>query len=89
MTIEALGWASSVVLVLTIGSQVYKQWDADTSLGVSPWLYIGETAASLGFCTYSVIIDNWVFVVTNGILTLYGIVGLVIWRRHKRRGKAD
>ena len=38
MTIEALGWASSCVLVLTIGAQVYKQWHDDTSKGVSPLL---------------------------------------------------
>jgi hypothetical protein len=44
--------------------------------------------ASSGFCTYSVLIQNWVFVVTNAMLTIYGFLGLAIYARHKRRGKA-
>ena len=88
MTIEAIGWASSVVLVLTIGTQVYTQWRDDTSKGVSPWLFVGEVVASAGFCAYSFIIGNWVFVVTNAMLTIYGFLGLAIYAHHKRRGKA-
>ena len=86
--IELIGWASSCVLVLTLGAQVYKQWRDDTSKGVSPWLSVGEVVASSGFCAYSILIANWVFVVTNAMLTVYGLLGIAIYARHKRRGKA-
>ena len=46
---EVIGWASSLILVLTIAKQVYKQWQDETSEGVSKWLFIGQLAASLGF----------------------------------------
>jgi len=50
---DAIGWASSVVLVLTIGKQVWKQWQAGSSEGVSRWLFLGQIAASVGFTAYS------------------------------------
>ena len=67
---EVLGWISSAILVLTISTQVYRQWQAGTSKGVSRWLFIGQCAASLGFLVYSWLIDSWVFVVTNGVMAL-------------------
>ena len=35
--VEAIGWASSIILILTIAKQVAKQWKAGTSEGVSIW----------------------------------------------------
>lgn len=32
---EVIGWASSLILILTIGKQVYKQWQDGSSEGVS------------------------------------------------------
>ena len=86
--VEALGWASSLTLVLTIGAQVYKQWHDDTSAGVSPWLFVGEAIASGGFLVYSALIANWVFVATNAMLAVYAFVGLGIYAHHRRRGRA-
>jgi uncharacterized protein with PQ loop repeat len=82
---EAVGWISSLILVLTIAKQVYKQWQEGTSEGVSKWLFIGQLAASLGFTIYSALVKNWVFVVTNAIMLLNGLAGLAIVLYHRKR----
>lgn len=82
---EAVGWISSLILVLTIAKQVYKQWQEGTSEGVSKWLFIGQLAASLGFTIYSALVKNWVFVVTNSVMLLNGLAGLAIVIYHRRR----
>jgi MtN3 and saliva related transmembrane protein len=84
---EAIGWISSVILVLTIGKQVYKQWHEDSSEGVSKWLFVGQITASLGFTIYSWLVRNWVFVVTNSLMLLNGIAGLLIVLHHRRRAQ--
>jgi MtN3 and saliva related transmembrane protein len=83
-----LGWASSVVLVLTIATQIHKQWREHTSAGVSTWLFVGQLAASVGFTIYSLLVRNWVFAVTNGIMVLNGLLGYAITMRHKRLDSA-
>jgi hypothetical protein len=85
---ELLGWLSSLVLVLTLGKQVHKQWRESTSVGVSRWLFLGQLAASLGFTAYSWLVGNWVFVVTNALLVVNGLLGLAIVLRHRRRQRA-
>lgn len=82
--IEIIGWASSLILVVTIAKQVHKQWQDRTAAGVSTWLFIGQMAASVGFTVYSLLVRNWVFVVTNGIMVVNGLVGYAITRRFKR-----
>ena len=82
--IEVIGWASSIILILTIAKQVHKQWHDHTSAGVSTWLFVGQLAASAGFTIYSLLVRNWVFAVTNGIMVLNGLAGYVITVRHKR-----
>ena len=82
---ELIGWASSVILVLTIAKQVHKQWQAGTSEGVSLWLFIGQLAASTGFTIYSVLVHNWVFVVTNALMLVNGLAGFWITRHQKKR----
>ena len=85
---EAVGWASSCILVLTIAKQVYKQWQEGSSEGVSKWLFVGQMAASLGFTVYSWLVSNWVFVVTNAVMLLNGLAGLLIVLHHRRRERA-
>ena len=82
--IEIIGWASSLVLVITIAKQVHKQWQDRTSAGVSTWLFVGQLAASVGFTIYSLLVRNWVFAVTNGIMVLNGLLGYAITTKHKR-----
>jgi len=85
MLVEAVGWVSSLILVLTIAKQVYKQWQEGTSEGVSKWLFVGQMAASLGFTVYSWLVSNWVFVVTNAVMLVNGLLGLLIVLHHRRR----
>lgn len=83
--VEVIGWVSSVVLVITIARQVIKQWKSGTSEGVSKWLFIGQLTASLGFTVYSVLIQNWVFVVTNSLMLANALTGLFVVQHHRRR----
>ncbi len=82
---EVIGWISSFILVLTIAKQVYKQWKEGSSEGVSKWLFIGQMAASLGFLVYSIMVWNPVFIATNAVMVLNGLLGLGIVLRHRRR----
>lgn len=86
---EIIGWVSSLILVLTIGKQVYKQWQENSSEGVSKWLFIGQMAASIGFLAYSLLVWNPVFIATNGVMVLNGLVGLLIVLHHRRRAKRE
>jgi uncharacterized protein with PQ loop repeat len=87
MNPEIIGWVSSALLVFTIGRQVWKQWQDGSSEGVSMGLFVGQMAASLGFLVYSWMVQNWVFVVTNGIMVLNGLIGLGITMYHRRNNK--
>ena len=80
---ELIGWVSSFILVLTIGKQIYKQWQEGSSENVSKWLFVGQMAASLGFLVYSWLVSNWVFVVTNLIMVVNGMIGLAIVLHHR------
>ncbi len=75
---ELIGWVSSFILFLTVSRQIYKQWKAGTSEGVSIWLFIGQMAASLGFAVYSWLLWNPVFIFTNSVMVLNGLVGFFI-----------
>lgn len=79
-----IGWASAVILLLTVGRQVFTQWKAGTTAGLSRWLFVGQIAASLGFTIYSWMLDNWVFVVTNIFMILTACVGQIVYVRNKR-----
>ena len=87
---EVIGWASSLILLITIGKQIHKQWQEGSSEGVSVWLFVGQMAASLGFTVYSVLVNNWVFVVTNGLMVVNGLLGYYITLRNRRQsGKGE
>lgn len=86
--VDAIGWASSIILVLTIAKQIFKQWKAGTSEGVSKWLFMGQLAASAGFTLYSVLVKNWVFVVTNVVMMMNALVGWAITMHQRRRESA-
>ncbi|MEP6925066.1 MAG: hypothetical protein ABI954_11425 [Pyrinomonadaceae bacterium] len=82
---EIIGWVSSLILLLTVGKQVHKQWKDGTSEGVSKWLFFGQIAASIGFLVYSVLITNWVFIVTNSLMVINSLVGIGILFYHRQR----
>jgi MtN3 and saliva related transmembrane protein len=84
---EIVGWASSVILLMTLIKQVYKQWKERTSEGVSKWLFVGQLAASIGFTIYSYLTGNVVFIVTNIILTVNNIIGTILYFYFARAGE--
>lgn len=86
---EVLGWSSSLVLLLTIGKQIHKQWREGSSEGVSKWLFLGQMSASLGFTAYSFLVRNWVFVVTNALMATSAVAGLLVVLHHRRRQQRD
>lgn len=84
---QIIGWLSSVVLVLTLTKQVYKQWDEGSSKNVSKWLFIGEMVSSVGFIVYSVLLQNWVFIITNILIFFSAVAGGLIVLKHRQREK--
>lgn len=86
---DLIGWASSLVLLLTLAVQTLKQYRSDSQHGVSIWLYVGEMAASVGFATYSTLLHNRVFLVTNVLGFVTASAGLVIYWRAGRKPRAS
>jgi MtN3 and saliva related transmembrane protein len=85
MMTEVIGWASSLILLATLVKQVYKQWKEGTGEGISKWLFVGQLAASIGFTVYSYLVESWVFMVTNGLLTVNNVVGITLYFYFRRR----
>src|SRR5450631_2081397 len=46
---QDIGWAGTAVLRATMCRQVYSQWKSKATAGVSRWLFIGQTGASIEF----------------------------------------
>lgn len=81
---EAIGWLSALILLATLIRQVFTQWRDKTSKGVSKWLFVGQLASSIGFITYSVLVDNLVFVVANILIAVVAITGELVYVRNRR-----
>ena len=81
---QFIGWTASAILLLTIGSQIFRQWKTRTSAGVSRWLFIGQIAASAGFAVYSYLLGDTVFIFTNALMLLSAILGLAIVLHHRK-----
>jgi uncharacterized protein with PQ loop repeat len=87
---DFVGWASSIVLLATIGRQVYTQWKTRSVAGVSHWLFIGQLTASSGFTIYSFLLRNWVFLCSNLALLATATAGQIIYRANVRHhAKSD
>jgi uncharacterized protein with PQ loop repeat len=82
-----VGWLSALVLLATIGRQVYSQWRARSLQGVSSWLFIGQVTASCGFVVYSWLLANWVFVVTNALMLVTALLGQLVYISNRRRAR--
>lgn len=81
---DLIGWTSAIILLITIGRQVYTEWRDRSVRGLSRWLFIGQLTASAGFVVYSWMKNDWVFVATNFLLLLTAGIGQVIYLRNKR-----
>lgn len=82
--IELLGWTSAVLLVVTISAQIGRQYREQTNAGVSPWLYCGQFAASVGLLAYSALERDLVFVTLNAVMATTAAAGVVLWFRIHR-----
>ena len=80
---DLIGWASSFILLITIAVQVRKQWLAGSNKGVSKWLFIGQLTASVGFLVFSILTDSLVFTITNAMLTLGNLCGILIFFKNR------
>lgn len=89
MDADAVGWMSAAVLVITLSRQVYTQWRTRSIAGVSKWLFVGQLVASIGFTTYSILLENWVFVFVNSFLILTAVVGECVYVRNRRIAKKE
>ena len=92
MNPDIVGWAASAILLATLVRQIVKQARDPDAKGLSHWLFLGQSAASVGFIVYSVMLDNWVFIVTNSCILATALVGQVVfWRKGqaaRRQGRA-
>lgn len=84
---ELVGWLSAIILAMTLSRQVYTQWRTKSCDGVSSWLFIGQLFASLGFVTYSYLVENWVFVWTNAFNLVAALIGQWIYSRNRQASK--
>jgi hypothetical protein len=83
--VSLIGWGAAAILLLTLGRQVWKEWQEGSSRGLSKWLFFGQMAASTGFVVYSWLKNDWVFVTTNILILATAIAGQVIFHRNKQR----
>jgi uncharacterized protein with PQ loop repeat len=77
---ELIGWGSALVLLPTFGVQTYRQWhDRHRHVGAtSLWFFILAFIGTLGQFVYSWMVNNWVYLALNGVLTVNNAVGLGI-----------
>lgn len=50
------------------------------------FLFMGQIMASTGFLVYSILLKNWVFTVTNGLLVVNSIFGIVLYFYYRKDG---
>jgi MtN3 and saliva related transmembrane protein len=81
---ELIGWSAATVLLATMVRQVWVQWKSGTAQGVTKWLFIGQLTASILFAVYSLLLANWVFVVSNVALIVVAIAGQIFHLRNRR-----
>lgn len=91
MNPDWIGWVASAILIATLARQIVKQAQSreQDAQAVSKWLFAGQCAASVGFVIYSVLVGNWVFIVTNSCVLITAIVGQIMMTRRKSNQKHD
>jgi MtN3 and saliva related transmembrane protein len=85
--VEAIGWLSTALLLLTLLRQVYTEWKSGSIAGLSKWLFAGQVAASIGFTIYSWLLRNWVFMGSNAAILGVAIAGQILYSRNRRASK--
>jgi MtN3 and saliva related transmembrane protein len=75
--------ADAVAGFLKAAKKMTRIWDRQTSQGISKWLFVGQSMASVGFIIYSWQLRNWVFLVTNLLMLGTALFGQWIYLRNK------
>mgnify|MGYP000872351577 CR=1 FL=1 len=88
MAPEFIGWLASAILLATLIRQIATQVRDRSARGVSRWLFLGQIAASTGFVTYSALVGDWVFIVTNVCILATAVFGQIVTWRHRRHASA-
>lgn len=83
MGADIVGWVASALLLATLIRQVWTQARDKEAKGVSKWLFVGQIAASILFVIYSLLVGNWVFVVSNICILITAIVGQVLTAKNR------
>lgn len=81
---DAIGWIASAILLATLIRQIVKQARHRETEAVSTWLFLGQATASALFVVYSVLLENWVFTVTNSCLLVTAVIGQLLVKRAPR-----
>jgi MtN3 and saliva related transmembrane protein len=81
---EAVGWASTPLLLATIGRPVYSEWRSKATAGLSHGYSSDKSRASSGFTIYCILLHNWVFLFSNVAMLVMGITGEVIYISNRR-----
>ncbi len=74
------GWSSTLVLLVTLLAQIVRQWRIGKADEVSPALFVGQCAASVGFIVYSALVGSLVFVVSNVLILIIALAGEIVRR---------
>lgn len=81
-----IGWAAVVVLFTTMTGQAWKQWRDRVKHGISRLFFVGQTASSVLFLTYSALVGDYVFVVGNALVLTAAVAGgAILWWNRTRR----
>ncbi|MCK7593241.1 hypothetical protein [Pseudomarimonas salicorniae] len=72
---DIVGWIATLVLVLTLGHQAWRQWRREDGPGVPPLLFAGQCTASILFIAYSAMVGSAIFVVANSLILVTALAG--------------
>lgn len=87
--VEAIGWVSTALLLITLLRQVYTEWKSGSTAGISKWLFAGQCAASIGFTAYSWLLGNWVFMGSNAAILGVAVLGQILYARNRGLAQRD
>jgi uncharacterized protein with PQ loop repeat len=81
-----LGWTATLILLVTLLAQIHREIKSGKVDEISPLLFVGQCAASIGFLLYSALVGNLVFIVSNAMILAVALVG--VWVRHRVKTKS-
>lgn len=86
---HVVGWISSLLLLVTFGSQTYREWkgEKDKSEKYTLVFFIAAIAGTAGNLIYSLLVKNWVFTALNAALVVNNAAGLWIALRHRKQAQ--